>query len=498
MIDNAIKIQLLGPYILAPDVLKERNQVIGYYNFFNGPAANPMDLVNENMRGQSWANVDSLDYIPTQDIRNHTKKLLVKQARFMFGNSPDILMKPIDKKNKDQAEALRQFIDKILEDNGFWGDTFKAFLDCTIGKRVLLIVHANPGEPIQLRYHTMDEFTFEVDPADYKKLTQVIIAYMDKDTVNKPAKEQIWHRWKYYMENGKCMLTQGTYNGLAEPIKEETVDTQLDEIPGRVIINGGLTGDTQGTSDLRDLIDMQNSYNKTVSDFRDALRFRMFEQPVFIDADFGTKEDGKTPNVPVIAPNAMIDLKTDPAAGENAKADARMLSSNFSFVEAAKEFLDRTKADMYEIMDQPRPEDIKQVPSAKALKFTFYDLMARCEEKWQSWEPAVKWMIRFMIKCIQQFNLYPGEWEKAWDSLDYTLVIRHNYPIPEDDTDKKTTAMNEVSSNVRSIKTYIKEYSDVEDVDAEYQEILQGIKDIGAASADSFQKAVEGELNGEE
>lgn len=481
--NNNISMNLLGVYSNNPDLLKERNEVLKYYYFYGGKAATPEDALHELTQGQSWIIPTDLDYVPSQDIRNHTKKLLQKQRRFMFGAKPDILFKPLDKKDKDNAEQKRMILDKILDDEDFWGKTSRAFLDCTIGKRVLLTVQANPDEEIVFKYYTMTEFTYEVDPNDYTKVNQVIIAYMDAETANKPLGEQLWHRWKYYMgENGHCFIESGVYNGFAEPIGEvENKDTLLDELPCRVIINGGLTGDIDGDSDVKELMDMQNAYNHVSSDYRDALRFRMFEQPVFTNADSNSLKNIK------IAPNAIIDLQTDPAIEDGKSADAKMLSSSFSFKEPADSYLDRLKSDMYEIMDQPRPEDLRNVPSAKALRFMFYDLIARCEEKWLDWEPAIKWMVRFVAKCINQFNLYPDLQAKQYINTATNMVINHNYPIPEDEEAKKELAIKEVQGNVRSHKSYIRDYSDIEDEDGEWNEILTEQTDINNATQDQFQ-----------
>lgn len=487
MIDN-IKMNLLGPYTFAENVLKERMEVASYYNFFEGKAKLNGQFLTELNKGQSWIVNTSLDYVPTQDVRNFTKKLLTKQARFMFGKSPDVLIKAYDSKFKDDADKLRQFLDTIFEKNEFWNDTFKAFLDCTIGKRILLRVQANPDEPISFHYHTMDEFTFEVDSTNYKRLTQVIIAYMEKDSATKENKEQIWYRWKYYYEGDTVMLIYGTYNGFGEPIEEETIDTMLDEIPCRVIINGGLTGDIEGKSDLVELIDLQNAYNHTTSDFRDALRFKMFEQPVFIDADSDSLQEIK------IAPNAIIDLKSDPTTEERV-AQASTLSSTFNFVEGTKIFLDDVKSDMLELMDMPKPEAVKDVPSAKALKFIFFDLISRCDEKWQEWGTAIRWLIKFSIKCIETFDLYPDEWEDIWSTLEYKILIKGNYPIPEDEADKKKTAIEEVVANVRSVHSYIKEMTDNEDVEEEYNNIIKEMQEMQDAQQSTFDKAMNSELN---
>lgn len=488
---NDMKLNLLGPYIFAPEVHKERIEVYKYYNFYYGKStAENNNCLNEFNQGQSWSVSADLDFIPTQEIRNHTKRLIKRQARFMFGVSPTIMFKGYDKKDNEVAERLRQFIDKnIFDKNEFWKDTFKAFLDCTICKRVLLRVEANPGEPITLHYHTMDEFTFEVDPKNYKRLMKVTIAYLSKDTDYKAQKEQVWHRWQYVMkEDGYCYLTSGVYDGYCAPIEEEKEhNTMLTEIPCRVIINDGLLGDLHGSSDIRDLIDMQTSYNKTNSDFRDALKFKMFEQPVFIDATEDSTEDIK------IAPNAMIELHSDHTLGENSKADAKMLSSSFSFAGSAKQFADDIKTDMYELMDQPKPEDLKALTSGKALKFSFYDLMSRCDEKWIEWEGAITWLINFCIYVIKEFNLYPDQWENEFNDIDFKIVITHNYPIPEDIQENKELGLREVESNVRSVKSYIKEISDEEDYETEYKTILQEKKDFNDITEDTMERSLKDE-----
>lgn len=492
MVINNFQLNLLGPYIFAQDVLKERVEVYKYFNFFYGKtmADQKTEFMNEFNEGQSWQVSAGLDFKPTQEVRNHVKRIIKRQARFMFGVAPTIMLKGYDKKDNEKAEELRQFLDKnIFEKNEFWNDTLKAFLDATIGKRVLLRVEANPNEPIKLRYHSMDEFTYEVDPKDYKRFVKVTIAYMNKEGELRPDAQQVWRRWQYVLkEDGYCYLTYGTYDGYCKPIEETEVNTMFTEIPCKVILNDAMLGDLQGSSDVRDLIDMQNDYNRTNSDYRDALKFKMFEQPVFIDADEDSVDDIK------IAPNAMIELHTDPTI-EGGKADAKMLSSSFSFVQGAKEFIDGLKNDMYDTMDQPKPEDIKTVPSGIALRMTFYDLMSRCDEKWGAWESALKWLVKFSVKSIIQLGLFKGEWKAEWNTLDFKIVITHNYPIPEDEKENKTTGIQEVQANVRSIESYIKEFSDEEDYESEYNTILKEIKDVNNATQDDMEVTTRDEID---
>lgn len=481
-VDENVKRVLLGVYSADPELLKERLDIISYYSFYEGEARNESDVTNPYMKGQSWDIPDELDYVPTKDIRNHTKKLLTKQQRFMFSLSPDILVSPYDTESRDNAEGMRQFIDDVFEETEFWNETFKAFLDCTIGKRVLLLVDANP-EGLQYKYYTSDQFTFKTSPHDYKILDEVIIAYMDADSEGKPAEEQVWHRWKYFMDEttGTCHLEKGDYDGNGKPIEgtEELVDTMFDEIPARVITNGGLLGDTLGSSDVADLMPIADSYNRRMSDLSDSLRFKMFEQPVFINASQDSVD------AVTIAPNALIDLKATTTI-KDATPDVKMLSSSFSFKDTIEYYLDKALSDMYEIMDQPRPEDIKNVPSAKALRFIFYDLMARCEEKWKTWEPAILWTIKFTLKVVDQLNLFIENDNRQYIGTDARISIKHNYPVPEDEESKKDVAMKEVESNVRSRKSYMRDFGTIEDEDEEFEEILQELELLNNSNRDTF------------
>lgn len=519
--------------------VNECNTVRKFYEFYDGRRDGEIKP-GEEPYGQEWKKPEGLDYEPTQEIRNVVKKLIDKQARFMFSVPPSLSCKPkniavpvptgdetVDNANKEamkktvaDAEDKRQLIDDILTRGEFWNQTLTAFKDCTIGKRVLLTIQANPGEQIRFRYFTMPEFQYQLDPKDIRKLKQVSIVYQDERTRGMLAVKQIWYKWTYEMrtrmtqvtdEEGNvteipvegaeatCWYKKETVDGnntpIVEPVELENLDnttdyltgeqpkevaypdnidwtdTRLPEIPCRIILNGGLTGDIWGTSDVKELMDMANSYNRVNSDFRDALRFKMFEQPVFVDADSDSIKTAK------IAPNSVIDLKTDPTLdngeGTSRSAQAFMLSSSFPFVQAADSYLDRLKKDMYEHMDQPLPEEIKSVPSAKAMKFMFQDLVGRCEEKWAtSWDGAINWAIEFICLAIRMFNLYQEERGIMLANVVTSNVLTHNYPIPEDEQEKKTIAIQEVEAKVKSHKTYIREFGDVEDEDMEWTEIM--------------------------
>lgn len=488
--DNLCRIQYQDPLFA-----KEMNLVGELYEFYEGvPEDYTKALTDPNETfGQLWK-VNADKYTPTRDVRNLTRKLIQKQTRFFLSTPPTLMMKPLDKANIASAESKRVFIDNIFEDNNFWDKSKQAFTDSVIGKRVLLAVLLDVPEDdkialvdnrtIKLKYYTSPEFIYELNPHNDNELQKVVIVYPDEKTVGLLDTDQRWYRWTYEKqpEMQTCIATfellDGNGNGISttnahtgdDVLIKKSWDTQLEEIPCRLILNDRSTGDTRGRSDLLDLVYLANNYNKTVSDYRDALRFKMFEQPVFINCD-----DNCIANIEV-APGSAINLKPDMAySDENGRPvapQATTLGSQFNFVEGTKTYLEGLKKDMYEIMEQPLPEQIQHVPSGQALKMLYYDLISRCEGKWAEWDSAIKWAIDMIIYMTEKFGLYTDREERNALSTDTLLTIEHNYPLPTDEEAKKEIAIKEVEGNVKSRLTYIKEYGNVEDEQAEWEQIM--------------------------
>ena len=496
---------LLGLYSTDRRFLEELQEVKAYYEFYEGrPEQLEDDL--ENDTGQLWA-VKDRDYRPTREIRNLTKKLMKKQGRFMTSVQPTIVVKSVDGVDPTAVDDKRIAIEKILDDGKFWNKFAKAFMDCTIGKRVLLALVSEVDEqgkpvgdaPIKFRFYTMPEFLYEYDPNDCDKLIKVQIAYQDESTVGKLQNEQRWHKWIYEMRGETCwctyMVVDGTNtiayaevpNVMSSSIAGEEQDEQqmqqveikqewdtgLSCIPCKVIFNDGLTGDVRGHSDIKDLMDMQTDYNKTISDYRDSLRFAMFDQTVFTDIDTSTIQGV------VIAPGAIMDVKTDQSigfgstTGSTKQGKVEKIGSQFTFQAAADAYLERLKKDMYECMEQPLPESLVNVASGKALRMLYDDLITRCEEKWQAWDEAIIWLIHLIEEVVEKGNLYPEDPKvKTSMALNTSIDLEHNYPIPDDEVETKTIAIKEVEANVRSKQSYIREYGSAEEADKEFDEIL--------------------------
>ena len=127
---------------------------------------------------------------------------------------------------------------------------------------------------------------------------------------------------------------------------------------------------------------------------------------------------------------------------------------------------------MYEIMEQPLPEYLLNVPSGKALKMLYYDLITRCEDKWSAWDEALEWLVKIIEEAVLTFNLYPDKPNIQTMSIQTIPAWIHNYPIPDGELDNKTAAIAEVEAGVRSKLSYIEEFSNKEDAQAEFDRIL--------------------------
>lgn len=538
-----------GPLSKDTRFAQELKEVQKYYEFYDGFDIMEMD----KDYGQTWKTPNDMDYKPTKDIRNYTKKLIDKQARFMSGSPAQLVISAVNKGEEERAEKKRVLIDEILQRAKFWSKMSKALIDSTIGKRVLMMVIANEGEPINIRFYPMPQFNYVMDPDNNNELLSVDIVYQDERTIGKDSSEQLWHHYSYEMKTSaeesaiatateetttepECWLTYKMTDGadkqlyvarteteedptrFATSINEakvvvvknsngeevevpmiikESAPTGLSRIPAYVIRNESLTGDIYGHSDLKDLVPIADNYNRTISDLRDALKFRMFEQPVIIDGD------SKSVSKLKIAPNALIDLKTDPKlsmGNSSRQAAIQSLSSSFNFMTAAQYYLDDTKRAMYELMDQPLPEKVQEAPSGKAMKFLFYDLMSRCNRKWIEWDDAIVWLISMATEVLGKVpNMYDDMEPDILNSINVetTEYVKPVYPLPEDENEERQTAINEVAANVRSIRSYIKTYSEAENEQSEFENILEELGLLDEVQGGGFRNLANATANEE-
>ena len=430
-------------------VLEDIGKTLRLYEFYDG-------------KGQDWAVPAGLDYKPTKKRVNLVKKLIKREAGFMFGRTPEINLKS-DCADAALIAASQRRIDGVLERSRFKSKLLQAARDCFIGRRVAIKLSGGFGREPRVTFRPSFEFVYATAEDDCDVLDKIIFFYQVN---NKPErdKQRIWKQ-KFFMRDGRCFLNEGIYNGFGQLIEGgKDADTGLDFIPCFVILNEGLTGDLMGESDVAELMDLQNAYNRLISDDADALKFNMFPQTVATDAKAESLEYIR------ISPGALVDLQTDPAVmgdSQSRQAKLQKLESGFGYSERFEAAVNRTKNDMFDLMSVPNVtlEQLKGLmQSGKSMRALYWELISRCEEKWASWEPALKWLAIALLKmrAVYLGGVFP-------DGI--FAEIEHLYPILEDDFTEMSNDRQEVAAHLRSRKSYIQKWTVAPDADAELRAI---------------------------
>lgn len=443
-----IQQELTGLY--GDETIKDMNEIIELYDFYEG-------------KGQEWKTPRDLDYKPTKKITNYTKKLIKEEARFLFGKTPYF---KIETENESNQEQLQSFIDETLKKNNFDSKLIKGARDCFIGKRVALKLNYSEETGIKIMFRPSLEFVFEPLDDDIDELKKIIFFYQTNDSKNK-EEQRIWKQ-SYELIRGKCILDEAIYDGAGKIVEVlfDNYDTGLDFIPAKVIINDGLTGDLKGESDVAEIMDSQKAYNRLTSDDVDALRFNMFPQTVATDASENSLESIK------IAPAALIDLQTELTAGENKQAKMEKLESSFGYDARFENSINRIKADMFDLLNIPNlslNELRGMVTSGKSMKALYWQLITRCEEKYQEWGTAFEWMVSRIIRMARTYNVAP------LPDIDYNITVENVYPLMEDEEEERDRDMSEVMHQVRSKKSYMNKWKTTinNDSDEELQQIAK-------------------------
>lgn len=443
--------ELTGLYGSA--VLQEMNDILRLYDIYEG---------RENFIDKS----EEKDYTQTEKRTNIIKKLIKEESRFLFGKTPELYIQPKNDTDadKDKAEEINLYLNKILKDNLFSEKLVKGARDCFIGKRAAIKLYANQDtKEIRIMFLPSLEFIYESDEENPNELKKIIFFYQTNKEVEKD-KQRIWKQ-KYEMIDGRCILNEGIYNGngiLIEPINVD-VDLQLSGIPCYVIINDGLSGDPFGESDVKELLDNQIQYNRLSSEDVDTLRKGMDRIIYGIDIDPEASEKFK------LKPGAFWDVPTDPTA-EGKQATLGTIPTDFGYGDKIENSLKRIKSDMYEMLNIPMlsNDELKgMMTSGKTMKALYWQLITRCEEKMMAWRPALEWLIRAILEITEVYQI-----EKL-PQLDYTVTVENNYPLQEDEDEEKTLDLQQVNAQAMSRKTFIKKWQGVTDdvADAEIKQI---------------------------
>ena len=430
---DMINRELGGLY--GADFLRDLRENSGLYDIYEG----------ENREGQEF--YGQLDYEPTRKRTNFIRKLIKEQARFLFGKTPEVTLYSSD---TAAAEELRRYVNGTLKRNLFSERLIKAARDCFVGKRVALVVGCEDGEDVCFSFRPSLGFVYDYEGGDPDRVVKAVFVHAENDAPDR--REQRIYRQKFEMADGRCLVSEGIYDGHGGPvdIRREREDTGLDFMPVKIIRNDGQTGDHKGESDVAPLVELQRIYNCLTSDDVDALRFNMFPQTVAMNIDEDSLKHIR------IAPAALIDAHAEPSGGDGEQARIYKLESGFNYDSRIENALNRIKGEMHELLSIPMVTTAELtgfMASGKAMRAVYWQMVTRCEEKFTTWRPALEWLCMTILKVAEVCG-------KLSVRIPEDLVIRveNVYPLMDDEYEEKDSDMKAVACGVMSRKRYIRKW----------------------------------------
>lgn len=443
------------------DIASEMTEIAEYYDIYYKGA----EFAIEGTNG---------DYVGSNLKYKKTASLIKKEARFLFGNTPDMIVESegdageISENVKESITNIQNLINKVLKANEFESVLIKAARDCFIGKRVGYILNFNE-EGISLTFLNAKEFIYEFNRNG--ELTKFVCFVIERERL--AQKDKRIFKKKYELvekEDGTkvCCVEEILYDGIGAEVEviTEYQETLFDEIPAGVILNDGLLGDTNGTSEIRDLMDSESTYSKLANADIDAGRKSMNQIKYTVDMDSSTTSKERMST----SPGSYWEFTSDQSL-DNPHPQVGVLESNMSYSEPLKTTLERIERDMHETVEVPNIsiESIQGlVTSGKALKAVYWPLIVRCNEKMKTWEPQLEKIMHLIYKGSL---LYPFCVDKYTDKPIVEVAIEYkvlsNYPLPEDEQEEKNMDITEVESNLMSKKAYMKKWRQLTDEEAD-------------------------------
>ena len=469
-VNNLIRMELTGLY--GNEVIEEMNKIINLYDTYEGG-------------GQKWE-LDTTDYTPTVKKTNYIKKLIKEESRFLFGKPPIFTVQNGDEVDNEAATKVTEYINNVLDKNLFKDKLIKGARDCFIGKRVAIKLHADTiTKTIRVMFIPSLEFVYEPFDDRVDELQKIIFFYQMNDSRIK-EEQRIWKQ-KYEMIDGNCILNEAIYDGNGTLIETLFVDENLglSGIPAYVIINDGLSGDLKGESDVTELIDNAIAYNRLTSEDIDSLIKGMNRIIYGVDVDSDASAKFK------LKAGSFWDVETSPLASDTKQAALGTIGTDFGYDARIENTLNRIKSDMHEVLNVPmiNNSDLQgMLTSGKTMKALYWQLITRCEEKWNAWQPALKWLVEAMLELTEVFNI-----EKLPNVENMQILVENQYPLQEDEDNEITLDMQKVNAQVMSRKSFMQKWGMNPDLADEELKQIQYEKQLLEDSYSQFETNLEEE-----
>lgn len=397
------------------------------------------------------------DYVPSKTRFKKAKTLIDKEARFMFSQTPDIVVKArnMDEAETEQVERYQKLIDKMLEKCSFSKTLIQSAKDCFIGKRVACLVDVSEQDGIQIHFYSPLQFYYETaDGTD--RLTKFIS--FENATKTNSYKERRYIVNKYTAEGEKVTVSSILYDGTGKVVEELIPEKQIDltYIPAVIIVNDGTLEEKTGVSEIADLIDYERTFSMLANADVDCDRKGMNPIRYVVDMNANT-----TKNLSSSA-GSFWDLKSEQNQN-NVSPMVGVLSPSMQHTESLKATLDRINTSMYGELDIPNISEetlVGSITSGKALKALYWSLIVRCDEKMKTWIPAIMFIVRTAIDlALLNVDIVKAKYGiEDLKAVEYEVNVQENYALLDDETEEKTTDLSEIAANARSRKSYIKKW----------------------------------------
>lgn len=397
------------------------------------------------------------DYVPSKTRFKKAKTLIDKEARFMFSQTPDIVVKArnMDDAETEQVEMYQKLIDKMLEKCSFSKTLIQSAKDCFIGKRVACLVDVSEQDGIQIHFYSPLQFYYEMaDGTD--RLTKFIS--FENVTKTSSYKDRRYIVNKYTTEGEKVTVSSVLYDGTGKVVEELIPEKQIDltYIPAVIIVNDGTLEEKTGVSEIADLVDYERTFSMLANADVDCDRKGM--NPIRYVVDMNAKT---TKNLSSSA-GSFWDLKSEQNQN-NVSPMVGVLSPSMQHTESLKATLDRINTSMYGELDIPNISEetlVGSITSGKALKALYWSLIVRCDEKMKTWIPAIIFIVRTAIDlALLNVDIVKTKYGiEDLKAVEYEVTVRENYALLDDETEEKTTDLSEIAANARSRKSYIKKW----------------------------------------
>lgn len=445
-------------YSGSGDLLAELTEICKYYKIYKKGAS----FITEGTNG---------DYVPAKLRFKLSASLINKEARFLFAEPPDIIVKAkadagkVSEESQEKITILNDLVNTILVKNKFEENLVKAAKDCFIGKRVAGLVNFNEQDGVTISFLNSKQFIYEYKAGNSKILQKFVGFEMLRNSAAMSDK-RIFKK-KYVLEDdGFVWIEEKIYDGAGTELElvTEYQPTKLKEIPAVIIVNDGLLGEYRGESEIDQLDDYEGWYSRLSNADIDSERKNMNAIRYAIDM-----ESNSTKNLSS-SPGSFWDLQSDQNL-EQKSPSVGTLESNMNYSNALDKTLQRIKNQGYEQVDVPNInlETMSgTITSGKALKAIYWPLIVRCKEKMKVWGPQLNALVDIIIKgsiiypnCVVDYS------KDVPMPVEYAIDIVQNTPLPEDEEEEKNIDLSEVQELVMSKKAYMKKWRGLSDDEAD-------------------------------